>query len=593
MSKANFTVNLFAVLIVCVFTLTANVHAAWYHESNPLGVSIVDSFTVEFEAQPTVDAQDAGVSLLKSETPGEFDDYACLVRFNADNFIDVRNGNAYETDQAVFYDAGQTFLVRVSGNIQTSTYSVWVISPDGAETQIAQNYTFRTAQVGVDSLRNWGKFYSSDTDGALLVSNVFVIYADGVDEWWLHTNVTPLGVVLTDSFVVEFDTEPTADSVDGGVGILKGDNPTHWDDYACLVRFNGDNFIDVRNGKSYDKDVDVAYTARNKYHIKIAGNIPNSTYDVWVTSPGDTEYVQIANDYTFRTAQIGVDSLLNIGVFYNSKNGGLAKFSNSYVVYSTPSQWAYNHTTPLGFSLTNTFEVEFDVKPVVPGVDGGVGILKNDNPIQFNDYACLVRFNGDNFIDVRNGDGYEKDADVPYEPMKLYHVKIAGDIPNSSYSVWVTSPDGGQEVQIANGYTFRTAQVGVDTLKNWGVFYDTNIGPAQVYNVVTTPKSLTGIKYDYSNNVETFELKQNYPNPFNPTTRIAYNLANKEVVKLTVYNALGKRVKQLVDNTQNAGYHVVSWNGTNEAGQNAVSGVYFYKLETKNQSKTVKMLLMK
>jgi len=588
MRQKVFTVNVFALLIICVFTLTAN--AEWMHESNPLGVSIVDSFTVEFEAQPTVDALDGGVSLLKSETPGEFNDHACLIRFNADNFIDVRNGDGYAKEQDVPYSAGQTFLVKICGSLETSTYSVWVTSPDGAESQIAQNYTYRTAQVGVDSLRNWGKFYNSDI-GVVLVSNVYVIYASGVDEW-LHTNVTPLGVVLTDSFVVEFDTEPVVDGVDGGVGILKGDNPAHWNDYACLIRFNPDNLIDVRNGDSYAKDADVAYAAGNKYHIKIAGNIPNSTYDVWVTSPGDTQYVQIANNYTFRTAQIGVDSLLNCGVFYNSLTGP-AKFSNSYVVYSTPEQWAHNHTTPLGFSLTNTFEVEFDVKPVVPGVDGGVGVLKGDNPTHWNDYACLVRFNADNFIDARNGDSYAKDADVPYEPMKLYHVKIAGDIPNSSYSVWVTSPEDAQEVQIADGYTFRTAQVGVDTLKNWGIFYNTIIGPALVYNVVTTPQSLTGIRHDYTNNVKTFELKQNYPNPFNPTTLIAYNLANKEAVKLTVYNALGQRVKCLVDNTENAGYHVVLWDGTDLSGNKVGNGLYFYKLETKSFNMTRKMILLK
>ncbi len=71
-----------------------------------------------------------------------------------------------------------------------------------------------------------------------------------------------------------------------------------------------------------------------------------------------------------------------------------------------------------------------------------------------------------------------------------------------------------------------------------------------------------------------FHLGRNYPNPFNPATSIQYSLKEKSLVKLTIYNALGKRISQLVNTYQPEGYYQVDWNAAERS-----SGIYFYKLE--------------
>jgi hypothetical protein len=95
----------------------------------------------------------------------------------------------------------------------------------------------------------------------------------------------------------------------------------------------------------------------------------------------------------------------------------------------------------------------------------------------------------------------------------------------------------------------------------------------------------------------TFELAQNYPNPFNPTTQIRYGLPVQSRVTIGVYNILGQEVVRLVDVTQNAGYHEVTWNGTNSKGTSVSSGLYLYKLEASGEGRTFtelkKMLLIK
>jgi hypothetical protein len=92
-----------------------------------------------------------------------------------------------------------------------------------------------------------------------------------------------------------------------------------------------------------------------------------------------------------------------------------------------------------------------------------------------------------------------------------------------------------------------------------------------------------------------FSLAQNYPNPFNPSTTIKYDLPKHAEVKLVVYNAFGQKVRTLVDNAQQeAGYHQIVWNGTNDAGHPVATGVYFYKLIAgQDYVRTLKMLFVK
>ena len=83
-------------------------------------------------------------------------------------------------------------------------------------------------------------------------------------------------------------------------------------------------------------------------------------------------------------------------------------------------------------------------------------------------------------------------------------------------------------------------------------------------------------------------LSQNYPNPFNPATAISFQLSAVSVVTLKVFDILGREVVALVDGTQQAGHHTVRWDATF-----LPSGVYFYRLETKEISQTRKMLLVR
>ena len=92
---------------------------------------------------------------------------------------------------------------------------------------------------------------------------------------------------------------------------------------------------------------------------------------------------------------------------------------------------------------------------------------------------------------------------------------------------------------------------------------------------------------------KSFELFGNFPNPFNVLTQIRYHLSKDGQVELTVYNLLGKKVKVLVNERQSKGEKIVFWDGKDDFGEDVASGVYFYRLDTQNESDFGKMTLLK
>jgi hypothetical protein len=88
--------------------------------------------------------------------------------------------------------------------------------------------------------------------------------------------------------------------------------------------------------------------------------------------------------------------------------------------------------------------------------------------------------------------------------------------------------------------------------------------------------------------VKEFALEQNYPNPFNPTTVIQYALPLRARANVTVFNALGQVVRELVNEDEDAGVHEVRFDGTGVA-----SGVYFYRLRAGSYVETKKLTLLR
>ena len=105
---------------------------------------------------------------------------------------------------------------------------------------------------------------------------------------------------------------------------------------------------------------------------------------------------------------------------------------------------------------------------------------------------------------------------------------------------------------------------------------------------------LTDINDNRKNQVTNeFSLENNYPNPFNPTTNIKFTVPNMAKVSLVVYNTLGQKVRTLVNNKTLSGNQTAIWNGKNDFGNSVPSGIYYYRMESGNNSITKSMVLLK
>jgi hypothetical protein len=85
-----------------------------------------------------------------------------------------------------------------------------------------------------------------------------------------------------------------------------------------------------------------------------------------------------------------------------------------------------------------------------------------------------------------------------------------------------------------------------------------------------------------------FDLLQNYPNPFNPSTEIGFRVSVSGVVKITVFDMLGREVALLVNEKREPGNYTATWNANGLA-----SGMYFYRMEASTFSSVRKMMLIK
>ncbi|MAV69894.1 MAG: hypothetical protein CMG04_03720 [Candidatus Marinimicrobia bacterium] len=113
-------------------------------------------------------------------------------------------------------------------------------------------------------------------------------------------------------------------------------------------------------------------------------------------------------------------------------------------------------------------------------------------------------------------------------------------------------------------------------------------GNSLIVRVGTTVLGLAGEQIP-----SVYALSQNYPNPFNPLTKIQYQLPEDNLVKLSIYDIMGRKIKTLVNSTEKAGYKTLIWDATNDQGSSVSAGMYIYTIEAGDFRKTKKMILLK
>lgn len=125
-------------------------------------------------------------------------------------------------------------------------------------------------------------------------------------------------------------------------------------------------------------------------------------------------------------------------------------------------------------------------------------------------------------------------------------------------------------------------------------FLDSEVNSAGIYSYRLKQIDNDG-SYEFSKTIEVnfgapinFELSQNYPNPFNPSTTIRFSVSESSFINLSIFNPLGEKIEELVNEVREPGIHTIEFN----AGE-LPSGTYFYRIKTANFTNTKKMILIK
>jgi hypothetical protein len=102
----------------------------------------------------------------------------------------------------------------------------------------------------------------------------------------------------------------------------------------------------------------------------------------------------------------------------------------------------------------------------------------------------------------------------------------------------------------------------------------------------------TGVEEEETIGPVSFGLEQNHPNPFNPSTKISFRVAESSEVNIEIFDLLGRSIRTLGNMQYAPGSHVVEWDGLDDSGQSAASGVYLIVLSDGSRSLTKKMIKM-
>jgi hypothetical protein len=201
--------------------------------------------------------------------------------------------------------------------------------------------------------------------------------------------------------------------------------------------------------------------------------------------------------------------------------------------------------------------------------------------------------------------GYSIDNIPPETPYDLTGEVIGSDV-LLTWQIQLNYPDFSHFAvyrDTASGFTpGEVNRIGTCVVSS---YTDTSVVTGTYYYVVSA-LDVNGNEGGYSNEVEVIvtgieeigagvpavcALSQSHPNPFKTETAIHYQLSQPGAVTIAIYNVSGQRMKTLINDNMDAGYHVVHWDGRSQDGQRVGNGVYFCQMVSGEYTSVRKILL--
>ncbi len=255
-----------------------------------------------------------------------------IIRMYKDGCFGAYDGNGY-VQSSVKFAQNEKYRLEVRIDLHAGTYDVVVTSPDGAQTQIADDFAFRSTAQQPDDI---GKIYLFNNDQAegrywiehitseerLRPSNDALISVESSTSGAISAS-REIGPSTSKRMTVSFDAVTTlpADQTNAIIGIGAAGSDYHaYAQVPIVIRMFNDGYFSVYDGTRFVRS-DVRHAANTKYSIRAGIDLERQTYSVYVTLPDGTEQ-QIAQDFAFRATAQAPAAIGKIYLFNNDQEAG-------------------------------------------------------------------------------------------------------------------------------------------------------------------------------------------------------------------------------------------------------------------------------
>jgi len=173
--------------------------------------------------------------------------------------------------------------------------------------------------------------------------------------------------------------------------------------------------------------------------------------------------------------------------------------------------------------------------------------------------------------------------------MDNFPITLGGTVEGS---LSINDIDGDGDLEIGVGVSSELTLIDIKTEGGYGNYWSMyRLNPTRSGNRSDLEM---GVEVNHPMLPNQFVVYQNYPNPFNPSTTIRYDLSEQSYVQISIHDLLGRNVRTLVKELQDAGQKSVIWNGKDENGVSMSAGIYFCQVHIPDGSlRTKKMVLLK
>jgi hypothetical protein len=317
------------------------------------------------------------------------------------------------------------------------------------------------------------------------------------------------------------------------------------------------------------------FTSENFGYFYINENVPLVNEGCYmVTTNGGLNWIKAASTYSAGTSSgWSTSSVLGINIFSNGNGFSASYGATGSFGHITSEQYGFAKTTNYGVNwidvmpstnVTRIANIDFINSSLGYAISDSNKILKtNDGGFTWNFINFTPQNSGSKFFMIDGNNGYLHNA------YNEYYRTTDGC---QTWNLQTVNMNGSQQIgEIA----FLNPQIGYIVGKQGQIFKTTTGGNVSIGNL-------------NSELADKYSLSQNYPNPFNPETKIQFSIPKNGLVRIVVYDLLGREAMELVNEFKQQGSYNISFNGANLS-----SGIYFYKLITDDFVETKKMILTK